>query len=186
MSERQGKSGDVHVSKFLSLVLRHQPAAAGITLDEAGWVPVSELLAGCAAHGVPITPEQLAAVVAGSEKQRFAFSEDRTRIRANQGHSVEVELGHAAATPPAVLYHGTPTRFLDAIRREGLRRMARHHVHLSEDAAMTLAVGQRRGQAVLLTIRSAEMAAAGHVFRVTPNRVWLADAVPAEFIEFPT
>jgi putative RNA 2'-phosphotransferase len=185
MSKVTARSPDVRVSKFLSLVLRHEPSAAGVTLDAAGWVDVATLLAGCAAHGVPITPEQLAAVVAGSDKQRFAFSDDRKRIRANQGHSVPVELGHANAAPPAVLYHGTPARNLDAIRREGLRRMGRHDVHLSEDAAQTLAVGQRRGPAVLLTVRAADMAAAGHLFRVTPNRVWLTEGVPTSFIEFP-
>jgi putative RNA 2'-phosphotransferase len=175
----------VAVSRFLSLVLRHDPAKAGIALDSAGWVSVDALLVGCAAHGMPITPDDLAAVVAGSDKQRFAFSDDHTRIRANQGHSVEVDLGHAEAVPPPVLYHGTPVRNLSAIRRDGLLRMERHHVHLSEDAALTLAAGGRRGPAVLLPVRAAEMAAAGHVFRVTPNRVWLADAVPAAFIDFP-
>ena len=138
MAQQRTNARAVHLSKFLSLVLRHDPAAAGVTLDSSGWVDVDALLAGCAAHGMPITPDELAAVVAGSDKQRFACSADRQRIRANQGHSVEVELGHAAAAPPAVLYHGTPKRNLDAIRREGLLPMERHHVHLSEDAALTL------------------------------------------------
>ena len=180
-----GNNRDVRVSKFLSLVLRHEPARVGVTLDPAGWVAVEALLAGCVAAGVAITADELAAIVAGSDKQRFAFSDDGLFIRANQGHSVEVELGHAAADPPAVLYHGTPRRTVDAIRREGLSKMGRHHVHLSEDAAVTLAAGSRRGPAVLLGVRAAAMAAAGHRFLVTPNRVWLADAVPAAFIDFP-
>lgn len=175
MAKRRSEQGDVRLSKFLSLVLRHDPGRVGVTLDAAGWV----------AHGVPITPAELDAVVAGSDKQRFAFSDDRTRIRANQGHSVEVGLGHATAAPPAVLYHGTPRRNLDAIRRDGLRRMGRHPVHLSADAAVTPAAGRRRGPAVLLAVRAAEMAAAGHAFHLTPNHVWLADAVPAAFIDFP-
>ncbi len=171
------------VSKFLSLVLRHEPARAGLTLDEAGWVDVDALLAGCAAAGVGVTAAELVAVVARSDKQRFALSDDGRRIRANQGHSVEVELGHAAAVPPAVLYHGTPGRNVAAIGREGLQRMGRHHVHLSADPAVTLAAGNRRGAAVLLRIRAGEMAAAGHVFHVTPNHVWLTDAVPPAFID---
>ena len=175
----------VHVSKFLSLVLRHDPGQIGVALDPAGWVAVDTLLAAMAAHGTAVTPAELAAVVANSDKQRFALSDDGRHIRANQGHSVPVDLGHARADPPAVLYHGTPVRAVPAIRVEGLRKMARHHVHLSTDAALTLAVGHRRGPAVLLTIRAAEMAAAGHAFHVTPNHVWLADAVPPAFIDFP-
>lgn len=175
----------VHLSKFLSLVLRHDPGKIGITLDEAGWVAVDELLRGCAAHGSPVTREQLDTVVVSSDKQRFAFSEDRSRIRANQGHSVAVDLGYAPATPPNVLYHGTPERFLEAIRGAGLQKMQRHHVHLSESPQVTLEAGARRGRAVLLTIKAKEMAVAGHAFFVTPNRVWLTDSVPVEFLIFP-
>jgi putative RNA 2'-phosphotransferase len=107
------------------------------------------------------------------------------RIRANQGHSVPVELGYEPATPPAVLYHGTPVKFVETIRREGLKKMARHHVHLSESPQVTLAAAARRGKPVLLTIRAAEMARDGHTFFVTPNRVWLVDAVPVAYLEFP-
>src|SRR3954469_19205912 len=140
-------------SKFLSLVLRHDPQAAGVALDEAGWVGAAELLAGCERAGVRITDDELREIVRTSDKKRFALSEDGTRIRANQGHSVDVELGHAAAVPPELLYHGTPERSVDAIRREGLRKMQRHHVHLSVDVQQTLAVGARRWRPVLLTIR---------------------------------
>jgi len=122
--------------------------------------------------------------VASSDKQRFAFSDDRTRIRANQGHSVAVDLGYAPATPPDVLYHGTPEKFVDAIRLEGLKKMERHHVHLSESPRITMEAASRRGRPVLLTIKAKEMAAAGHAFFVTPNRVWLTDAVPAEYLMF--
>ena len=183
MSETTSRSTGVRASKFLSLILRHEPEKVGLMLDPAGWVAIDTLLAAVNAHGVTMTRAGLDAIVADCRKQRFALSEDGLRIRANQGHSIEVELGHAATVPPAVLYHGTPVRNLDAIRREGLRRMDRHYVHLSTDAAMTLAVGQRRGKAVLLTVRAGEMAAPGLVFFVTPNGVWLTDAVPPEYID---
>jgi putative RNA 2'-phosphotransferase len=176
---------DVQTGKLLSLVLRHQPETVGITLDAAGWAGVDELLAACARHGTTITRDQLDALVANSDKQRFAFNEDRTRIRANQGHSVEVELGHAPATPPDVLFHGTPARFVDAIRREGLKKMQRHHVHLSPTRETAEKVGQRRGQEVVLRIDAARMHADGVTFYRTPNDVWLVDAVPAEYIRFP-
>jgi putative RNA 2'-phosphotransferase len=172
-------------SKFLSLVLRHKPDTVGVVLDEAGWIDVDVLLAACGKHGKRIDRAMLDRVVATSDKKRFAFSDDGRRIRANQGHSVEVELGHAPAEPPTVLYHGTPEKSVEAIRREGLLKMQRHHVHLSEHAEQTLAVGARRGRPVLLTIRAEAMRRAGHTFYKTPNEVWLVDAVPAEFIEFP-
>jgi putative RNA 2'-phosphotransferase len=179
------KKRETHLSKFLSLVLRHEPGTIGITLDDAGWIDVDELLRGCASHGTTIAREELDLIVANSDKQRFAFSEDRMRIRANQGHSVPVELGYEPATPPAVLYHGTPVKFVEAIRREGLKKMQRHHVHLSESPQVTLAAAARRGKPVLLTIRAAEMARDGNTFLVTPNRVWLVDAVPVAYLEFP-
>src|SRR5690348_12196580 len=122
---------NVKISKFLSLVLRHKPEEIGITLDDAGWVDVDTLLAACAKHRFPLTREQLETVVATSDKKRFAFNETGTRIRANQGHSVEVELGYAPAQPPEILYHGTADRFIDSIRRQGLVKGKRHHVHLS-------------------------------------------------------
>ena len=173
------------LSKFLSLVLRHQPETAHVTLDSAGWVSVDELLAGCAKARRPITRGNLEHVVATNAKKRFEFSADGTRIRASQGHSVEVALDYAATEPPACLYHGTASRFLDAIRSQGLLKMQRHHVHLSAETKMTLEVGARRGKPVLLTILAAEMHAAGHVFYRSTNGVWLVEHVPAEFIRFP-
>ena len=174
-----------HKSKFLSLVLRHQPEAAGVALDDAGWVAVDALLAGCAAAGTPITRAELDAVVRTNDKQRFALSEDGTRIRANQGHSVEVELGHAPADPPAVLYHGTSTDALPSIRAVGLERRNRHHVHLSDRPDTAAAVGGRHGKPVVLAVDAARMRADGHAFYRTPNGVWLADAVPPAYLTFP-
>ncbi len=175
-----------HHSKFLSLLLRHRPELAGLQLDAAGWVDVEVLLAGLARSGQPLTREQLLEIVATNDKKRFELDASGERIRAVQGHSVEVDLGYAPAVPPDVLLHGTHTAVLSAIRRQGLLRMQRHHVHLHHDPALAATVGGRRGQPVVLRVRAAAMAAAGHVFFVTPNRVWLTEHVPPEFLEFPS
>src|SRR5215469_7805948 len=173
-------------SKFLSLILRHEPQRVGLKLDDAGWVGVDELLRAVNQHGTPLTFEQLKHIVATSDKKRFAFSDDGQRIRASQGHSVEVDLQYVPQTPPELLYHGTATRFLDSIRKDGLRRMERHDVHLSAQTKVTVQVGSRHGKPVLLTIRAGDMHRAGHVFCVSANGVWLVKHVPPEFIEFPT
>ena len=172
-------------SKFLSLILRHEPERVGLTLGDAGWVDVTELLQAVNRHGVALTLDQLKHIVATSDKKRFAFSEDGQRIRANQGHSVEVDLQYTSQMPPEILYHGTATRFVDSIREKGLLKMARHHVHLSAETKTTLQVGGRHGKPVLLTIRASEMQRAGHIFYCSANGVWLVDRVPPEFIAFP-
>jgi len=172
------------ISKFLLLVLRHEPDRIGITLDEAGWTEVAALLEATTAHDVMITRDELAQIVAASDKQRFALSPDGTRIRANQGHSVAVDLALAPATPPAVLYHGTIGQFVGSIREQGLIKGARHHVHLSADTATAMKVGGRRGKPVILTVRAADMATAGHTFFRSENGVWLVEHVPAQFIDF--
>lgn len=173
------------ISKFLSLVLRHEPGRIGITLDEAGWVDVERLLAALAAHGVALTRAELADIVATSDKRRYAFSDDGKRIRANQGHSVPVALGLPPVEPPATLFHGTVDAALPGIRREGLRRGDRHDVHLSADLDTANMVGGRRGKAIILTVHAGEMARAGHVFYRSENGVWLTAHVPPAFIEFP-
>ncbi len=170
-------------SKFLSLVLRHKPETIGIQLDEAGWTSVDELLTAMGRRGRPLSREQLELVVRTNDKRRFAFSEDGTRIRANQGHSVEVELGYESAEPPDILYHGTPERFVPSILRHGLNKGERHHVHLHADRKVARTVGQRRGKPIILVIKAKEMRTAGHEFFVTPNNVWLTDHVPSSFIE---
>jgi putative RNA 2'-phosphotransferase len=179
----------VRASKFLSRHLRHEPHALGLTLGPGGWVAVDAVLAGCQASGFPLTRDDLAEIVASSDKQRFAFDETGNLIRANQGHSVDVDLRLSPTTPPAVLFHGTAERFVPAILREGLRKMRRHHVHLSADAATATRVGARRGRAAVLAVDAAGMAAAGHLFFVSANGVWLTDRVPPEFLclaESPT
>ena len=174
---------DKTISKTLSLWLRHRPDSAGLTLDTAGWTESDGILAAMADRGIDCDWERLLAVVGNSDKQRFELSADGTRIRARQGHSVEVELGWPQAEPPELLYHGTVDRFLPAIRAEGLRPMRRHHVHLSPDKTTATIVGARRGEAVILTVRAGAMAAAGHVFFLTGNGVWLTDYVPAGYLE---
>jgi putative RNA 2'-phosphotransferase len=178
-------AGGTSLSRFLSLVLRHRPDAIGVVLDDQGWIEVDQLLQALAAHRGPVTREALEALVRTSDKQRFAFSEDGLRIRAQQGHSVPVALGYAPTAPPPVLYHGTVARALPSIRRYGLRRGRRHHVHLSATPDTARAVGARRGEPVILAVRAADMAQAGHVFYRTPNGVWLVDHVPASFLEMP-
>lgn len=175
----------IRTSKFLSLILRHEPERVGLKLGEGGWVGVDALLQAVNANDVALTRETLQHIVATSDKKRFAFSDDGQRIRASQGHSVEVDLQYPPQTPPEILYHGTATRFLDGIRKDGLQRMERHDVHLSAETKVTVQVGSRHGKPVLLTIRSGEMHRAGFLFRCSANGVWLVDHVPPQFIEFP-
>lgn len=170
------------ISKTLSYWLRHRPDEARLELDPQGWTSLDGVLAALAGAGLPANIDTVLAVVEQSDKQRFELSPDLTLIRARQGHSVPVDLALAPAPPPALLYHGTVERFLSAIMAEGLQRMARHHVHLSPDVQTAQRVGARRGQAVVLEIDAAAMAAAGSVFFVTDNRVWLTDAVPPRFL----
>ncbi|MFF7310699.1 RNA 2'-phosphotransferase [Streptomyces sp. NPDC008137] len=173
----------VKVSKYLSKHLRHQPDRIGLDLDEGGWVEIDTLIAAAAAHGFRFTRDELDHVVTTNDKRRFAV--EGTRIRASQGHSVEVDLGLPSATPPAHLYHGTVARHLDAIRVEGLRPMNRHDVHLSPDRETATRVGARRGRPVVLTVDTAAMHRDGHVFRVSANGVWLTEAVPPRYLRFP-
>ena len=175
----------VRTSKFLSLILRHEPERVGLKLGDAGWVGVDELLRAVNSHGVALTLDQLKHVVATSDKKRFALSDDGQRIRASQGHSVDVDLQYPPQMPPEILYHGTAARFLDSIRQHGLQKMERHDVHLSAETKLTLQVGGRHGKPALLTIRAGDMHRAGFVFRCSANGVWLVDHVPPQFIQFP-
>jgi putative RNA 2'-phosphotransferase len=173
----------VKVSKYLSKHLRHQPERLGLTPDEAGWVEIDTLITAAAAHGFRFTREELDHVVATNDKQRFAV--EGTRIRASQGHSIEVDLELPPATPPPYLYHGTVARHLDAIRTEGLRPMNRHDVHLSPDRETATRVGARRGRPVVLSVDATAMHHDGHVFHVSANGVWLTKAVPPRYLRFP-
>lgn len=173
----------VRISRRMSMILRHRPESAGITLDPQGWVPVTELLT-----VLRIDRGELDAIVAGDNKSRFAVAtgpDGVDRIRANQGHSrrVPVDLGLTPAVPPPVLFHGTPAANLPSILRDGLHPRSRHHVHLSPDVATALVVGRRRSADVaVLRIAAAQMAAAGHVFHRSDNGVWLTSVVTAEYL----
>ena len=176
----------VNSSKFLSLILRHAPEKIGLALDSQGWADIGQLLALAAQHGRRLSREQLDEVVARDSKTRYAISDDGWRIRANQGHSLSaVDIGLPPSTPPAVLYHGTASRFVDAIRAGGLLPGSRNHVHLSSNHETAVAVGARHGKPVVLTVDAAAMLAQGHVFYVSDNGVWLTPAVPVAFIGFP-
>ncbi len=175
-----------HISKFLSLVLRHDPAKVGITLDAAGWVEVEVLLPACAGNGKRISRESLDRVVAENDKKRFEFSPDGVRIRASQGHSVEVDLGYVPMVPPTSLFHGTATKNVSAILAEGIHRGSRHAVHLSETADTAVAVGTRHGRPVVLVVDSGAMHAAGFIFERSTNGVWLTAEVPPKFVRVET
>jgi putative RNA 2'-phosphotransferase len=172
----------VRASKFLSRHLRHRPDRLGLTLEAGGWVRVGDLLAAAARHGFPITPAELDEVVARNDKQRFSFDATGTRIRANQGHSIPVDLRLESVEPPALLYHGTGGRTALAIEREGLRKMRRHHVHLSADPETARRVGARHGRPVVFEVDAAAMRAAGYRFFRSANGVWLVDAVPPRYL----
>src|SRR5207237_2812420 len=167
------------IREYRSRRSRHAPEDVGLTREPDGWVPIDAVLAGAAAAGFRFTREELDEVVRTSDKQRFAIDETGTRIRANQGHSVEVDLQLEPSEPPAELFHGTAERNIAAILRDGLRKMARHHVHLSPDTETATRVGQRHGKPVVLVVDAAGMRAAGHTFYRSANGVWLVDEVPA-------
>lgn len=173
---------DVKRSKRLALVLRHRPASVGLALDGQGWVAVEALLRALADHGTTMSRADLRRVVDDNDKQRFEWDSAHDRIRARQGHTLSVDHGLEPATPPDVLFHGTPRRYVASIRAIGLDRRGRHHVHLSGDPESARRVGARRGDPVVLVVDAAAMVAAGHLFWRTTNEVWLVDHVPAEFI----
>ena len=175
----------VTTSKFLSKHLRHAPEALGLTLEEGGWVRVDDLLAGAAKQGVTITRAELIEIVETNDKRRFSFDETGERIRANQGHSTEVDLDLPEVVPPAELFHGTVEKSLPAILAEGLKKMDRHDVHLSKDVETATRVGARRGKPIILVVDAARMAADGYKFRLSANGVWLTDHVPPQYLRRP-
>jgi putative RNA 2'-phosphotransferase len=169
-------------SKFMSLILRHDPGAAGVGLDANGWAVVDEMLAGMARKGFPITRQVLDEIVAEDSKGRYTISDDGLRIRANQGHSIAVDVELEELRPPDVLFHGTASRFAEPIRRDGLKPMSRQHVHLSLNEPTALSVGRRHGKPVIFRIDAKRMADAGIKFYRSANGVWLVGAVPAEYL----
>lgn len=172
------------ISKFLSLILRHSPQTVGIQIDyQGGWTDVETLIQKVNQNGkYHITMQLLEEIVRTDEKQRYCFNPDKTKIRANQGHSIPVDLGLNEQTPPEILYHGTAERFLQSIAEKGLLPMSRNHVHLSKDEETALKVGKRHGKPYILKIKSGEMHRKGIKFYLSENGVWLTEYVSPEYL----
>jgi len=182
MENRHAQSGsDVKLGRFLSLVLRHNPDAAGIVLDEHGWADVQELLTGVRRSGRQIDMESLERIVRENNKHRYSFNEDHTKIRANQGHSIPVDVELTEVNPPQYLYHGTAARFLPAIHREGIKKMSRQYVHLSGDFQTAMEVGRRHGSPVVIAIDAEAMTRDGEIFYLSENGVWLCEYVAPKY-----
>ena len=173
----------IRLSKFLSLVLRHQPEKIDIALDENGWTDVEILLNQSTKNGVKFTHDILEQVVETNNKKRFSFNTDKTKIRANQGHSVEIDLGYPVQKPPAILYHGTGEKAVSSILRAGLEKRNRHHVHLSTSIETALEVGKRHGKPVVFLVDATAMHADGLAFYLSENKVWLTEQVPAKYLK---
>lgn len=173
----------VKTSKLFSLILRHQPDVIGITLDENGWANVNELIAKFSKKYFPINRVLLDEVVANNNKKRFSFNDSGTKIRANQGHSITVDVELEEKTPPDILYHGTVEKFLHLIFESGLLKMSRQHVHLSADVETAKNVGSRRGKPVLLTVDARQAFRDGIKFYLSKNGVWLADHIPVKYLQ---
>jgi putative RNA 2'-phosphotransferase len=170
------------ISKFLSLVLRHQPETIGLELDRNGWANVEELLEKSSKHGITIDRALLEYIVANNSKKRFAFNEAADKIRASQGHSIEVELGYTSQKPPEILYHGTAEQSVQSILETGLEKRSRQHVHLSSNVETAIKVGQRHGKPYVFKVLAAQMHEDGFEFWLSENGVWLANQVPAKYL----
>ncbi|NRT72703.1 RNA 2'-phosphotransferase [Clostridium beijerinckii] len=174
---------DMRISKFISLILRHKPEEIGLTLDEYGYINTSDLIKGLNKKGHKVTISDIERIVAEDGKQRYSFDNDKTKIKANQGHSIKVNLELQVVEPPEVLYHGTATRFMDSIFREGIKKQNRQYVHLSADIETATKVGKRHGELVIFKINSEQMNKDGYKFFLSENKVWLTDYVPAKYFE---
>jgi putative RNA 2'-phosphotransferase len=176
----------VKISKYLSKHLRHQPERIGLELLPGGWVEVKQLLAATAQNGFDISLTELAQVVASNDKQRFSFNDSGDLIRANQGHSTDVDLQLPVRTPPAILYHGTHTKAVTPILQTGLQKMSRHHVHLTTNLSVAHEVGGRRGKSIIIAVNAVLMESNGHNFYCTENDVWLVENVPPQYLKLLT
>jgi putative RNA 2'-phosphotransferase len=172
-----------HLSKFLSLVLRHQPETIGIRLDKNGWTDVNELLEKASKAGIQIDRQTLNHVVDTNSKKRFAFNDDLTKIRASQGHSIDIELGYTNQKPPEILFHGTGERSVQSILEKGLEKQSRQHVHLSSDYETAIKVGQRHGKPFVFKVLAGQMYNDGFLFFISDNGVWLTEKVPAKYLK---
>jgi len=175
---------DIELGRFISKILRHNPAVIGITLDENGWADVDELIGGISKKDRSIDRITLDRIVRENNKNRYSYNADKTKIRANQGHSVAVDVELKKAAPPPVLYHGTAAKFVDSIKNNGITKQKRQHVHLSADFETAVNVGKRHGSPVVLEIDAEVMNADGFSFWISENNVWLCEEVPAKYILF--
>lgn len=172
----------IRISRYISMILRHQPQKIGITLDKHGWARVDELIEGVSrTHTLDFS--MLEEIVATDDKQRYSFNEDKTLIRANQGHSIPVDVELEETNPPQYLYHGTGEKYVASIDNMGLIPKARLYVHLSRDIDTAINVGSRHGTPVVYRVNSGRMAEDGFKFYLSANNVWLTDRVPAEYLE---
>lgn len=176
------KKQHTKLSKFLSLVLRHKPEKIGIELSDSGWTDTSILIQKMNDYGKRIDFETLSIIVDTNDKKRYGFNEDQSKIRANQGHSLDLDLGYTPKTPPTILYHGTAQKNLDSIFKVGLEKRGRHHVHLSKDIETALKVGQRHGKPIVLNILAKAMDEDRFEFFESENKVWLTDHVPVKYL----
>jgi putative RNA 2'-phosphotransferase len=172
----------VKISKFLSYHLRHRPDLLGLELAPGGWVPVNLLIKAAKERNFPISLAELQQVVEENDKQRFSFNDLGTLIRANQGHSVTIDLQLKTVIPPAILYHGTYDKVVSLIEKQGLKKMSRHHVHLTSDLNTAKKVGSRRGYPVVFQVNAEAMSQASHTFYCSENGVWLTEFVPAAYL----
>ncbi|MGB3533811.1 MAG: RNA 2'-phosphotransferase [Microcoleaceae cyanobacterium] len=172
----------VKISKYLSHHLRHQPQRLGLQLEPGGWVSVEKLLAACRERDFPLCRTELEAVVIQNNKQRFSFNDNQTLIRANQGHSITVDLQLEPRIPPSLLYHGTGASLVESIQQQGLLKMSRHHVHLSKDIATAYQVGTRKGKPIIFKVNAMAMDQADYTFYCSDNGVWLTDFVPPKYL----
>lgn len=174
---------DTEISKYMALLLRHKPESAGLVLDEHGWADVTEFLACIAENKEPISFDRLCEIVKNDNKQRYSFNEDKSKIRANQGHSIKVDVELKTAIPPEYLYHGTAERFTQSIDEQGLLRKSRLYVHLSKDTETARKVGIRHGKPFIYRVKSGEMSRDGYIFYLSENGVWLTETVPVQYLE---
>lgn len=167
-----------NLSRYIALILRHRPDVIGITLDEHGWANVSDLLS-----GIEITMEMLEKIVEEDSKQRYSFNQDKTLIRANQGHSVKVDVELKECIPPDILYHGTGIKYCSSINKQGLIPKSRLYVHLSKDIETAVNVGNRHGESFVYEVRAKDMYNDGYKFFLSQNGVWLTKEVPVCYLK---
>lgn len=174
---------DENMGRFISLILRHHPETVGIQLDAHGWANVDELLHGINVSGRKIDMKMLERIVQNNNKKRYSFNEDKTKIRANQGHSIKVDVEMQEIIPPNELYHGTADRFMDSIKEKGILKMSRQYVHLSLDVETAVMVGKRHGKPIILVVDTKNMLEDGYTFWLSDNGVWQSEDIPWKYVK---